>query len=330
MITDRQSKLARSFALLACISAPLAATSAARAQTYPDRAMRIVVGTAPSTPTDIVSRIIAGELQKTEGWTVIIENKPGAVNTLGAREVAQAPADGYSIFAASMPITAAGALLPNSQVDMVRDFAPVIKATVSYNALVTKPTLQVNSMKELVEMLKKNPGKMNYSSGGYGTPAHLVGELFKLETKVDVAHVPYQVIPQAIQDLMGGVNDYMFITTLPVVELVAAGKLKALAVTSAKPLASFKDVPSVVDQGFPALAVADWVGFLMRQGTPPEMVTKVNAAMNKALANPAVRDTLERIGAEVQGGTPAEFGAFVKAQVQQWEGVVKQANIKMQ
>ena len=213
---------------------------------------------------------------------------------------------------------------------MVRDFAPIIKATVSYNALVTKPTLQVNSMKELVEMMKKNPGKMNYSSGGYGTPAHLVGELFKLETKVDVAHVPYQMIPQAIQDLMGGVNDYMFITTLPVVELVAAGKLKALAVTAPKPLPSFKDVPSVVDQGFPALAVADWVGFLMRQGTSPEIVNKVNAAMNKAIANPAVRDTLERIGAEVQGGTPAEFGAFVKGQVAQWEGVVKQANIKMQ
>jgi tripartite-type tricarboxylate transporter receptor subunit TctC len=244
--------------------------------------------------------------------------------------VAQAPADGYSIFAASMPITAAGALLPNSQVDMVRDFAPIIKATVSYNALVTKPTLQVNSMKELVEMMKKNPGKMNYSSGGYGTPAHLVGELFKLETKVDVAHVPYQMIPQAIQDLIGGVNDYMFITTLPVVELVAAGKLKALAVTAPKPLASFKGVPSVVDQGYPALAVADWVGFLMRQGTSPEIVNKVNAAMNKAIANPAVRETLERIGAEVQGGTPADFGAFVKAQVAQWEGVVKQANIKMQ
>ena len=317
-------------ALLSAAALPLMAPSALQAQTWPDRSIRIVVGTAPSTPTDIVSRIIAGELQKSEGWTVVIENKPGAVNTLGAREVAQAPADGYSIFAASMPITAAGALLPNSQVDMVRDFAPIIKATVSYNALVTKPTLQVNSMKELVEMMKKNPGKMNYSSGGYGTPAHLVGELFKLETKVDVAHVPYQVIPQAIQDLMGGVNDYMFITTLPVVELVPAGKLKALAVTSPKPLASFKDVPSVVDQGYPALAVADWVGFLMRQGTSPEIVNKVNAAMNKAIANPAVRDTLERIGAEVQGGTPADFGAFVKAQVTQWEGVVKQANIKMQ
>jgi len=323
-------KIARTLALLSAATLPFMAPGALQAQTWPDRTIRIVVGTAPSTPTDIVSRIIAGELQKSEGWTVIIENKPGAVNTLGARDVAQAPADGYSIFAASMPITAAGALLPNSQVDMVRDFAPIIKATVSYNALVTKPTLQVNSMKELVEMMKKNPGKMNYSSGGYGTPAHLVGELFKLETKVDVAHVPYQMIPQAIQDLMGGVNDYMFITTLPVVELVAAGKLKALAVTAPKPLPSFKDVPSVVDQGFPALAVADWVGFLMRQGTSPEIVNRVNAAMNKAIANPAVHETLERIGAEVQGGTPAEFGAFVKAQVAQWEGVVKQANIKMQ
>jgi len=130
-------KIARTLALLSAATLPFMAPGALQAQTWPDRTIRIVVGTAPSTPTDIVSRIIAGELQKSEGWTVIIENKPGAVNTLGAREVAQAPADGYSIFAASMPITAAGALLPNSQVDMVRDFAPIIKATVSYNALVT-------------------------------------------------------------------------------------------------------------------------------------------------------------------------------------------------
>jgi tripartite-type tricarboxylate transporter receptor subunit TctC len=323
-------KTARSVALLTAFAAPILASGALKAQTWPDRTIRIVVGTAPSTPTDIVSRIIAGELQKSEGWTVIVENKPGAVNTIGARDVAQAPADGYSIFAASMPITAARALLPSSQIDMVRDFAPVIKASVSYNVLVTKPTLAVNSMKELVDLLKKNPGKLNYASGGHGTPAHLVGELFKLDTKVDVAHVPYQQLPQAIQDVMGGSNDYMFVTTLPVVDLVANGNLKALAVTSSKPLPAFKGVPTVGEQGFPELAVTDWVGFLMRQGTSPAVVAKVNAAVNKALQSPTVRETLQRIGADVQGGTPAEFGAFVKAQVEQWEGVVKQANIKLQ
>jgi tripartite-type tricarboxylate transporter receptor subunit TctC len=127
--------------------------------------------------------------------------------------------------------------------------------------------------------LKKSPGKLNFASGGFGTPAHLVGELFKLEAKVEATHVPYQQLPQALQDVMGGSNDFMFVTTLPVVDLVGNGNLKALAVTSSKPLPAFKGVPTVAEQGFPQLAVEDWVGYVMRQGTPPEVVAKVNAAI---------------------------------------------------
>ena len=179
-------------------------------------------------------------------------------------------------------------------------------------------------------MMKKNPGKMNYSSGGYGTPAHLVGELFKLETKVDVAHVPYQMIPQAIQDLMGGVNDYMFITTLPVVELVAAGKLKALAVTAPKPLPSFKDVPSVVDQGYPALAVADWVGFLMRQGTPPEIVARIQSDCVAAMAQPGVVLRLADLGVQVVGNTPAQFAALIQSEIPRMAGVLQRAGLRAQ
>ena len=322
-------KIARSFALVTAAALPFMATTALQAQTWPDRSIRIVVATAPSTPPDIVSRVIGAELQRSEGWTVVIENKPGAMMTIGARDVAQAPSDGYSIFAPSMAITAAGALLPNSPVDMIRDFTPVVKASISYNVLVTKPTLPVTSMKELVDLLKKSPGRLNFASGGFGTPAHLVGELFKLEAKVEATHVPYQQLPQALQDVMGGSNDFMFVTTLPVVDLVGNGNLKALAVTSSKPLPAFKGVPTVAEQGFPQLAVEDWVGYVMRQGTPPEVVAKVNAAMNKALQSPAVRETLQRIGAEAQGGTAADFGVFLQAQVRQWEGVVKSANIKM-
>mgnify|MGYP006289034725 CR=1 FL=1 len=328
MITKSAATIYRALTLTVIFASHLS-LSVSQAQTYPERAIRIVVGTTPGTPTDIVSRIIASELQKAEGWVVVVENKAGAINTIGARDVIQAPADGYSIFAASMPITASGALLDGSPVNMVRDFAPVIKASVSYNVLVTKPTLTVNSMKDLVELLKKNPGKLNYSSGGHGTPAHLVGELFKLQAKVDAVHVPYQQLPQAIQDLIGGSNDYMFVTTLPVVDLVANGNLKALAVTSSKPLTAFKGVPSVVDQGFPDLAVTDWVGFLMRQGTSPQIIERINLAINKALQSPTVREAMHRIGADVEGGTPGEFGVFVAGQVKQWEGVVRSANIKM-
>ncbi len=329
MLTNRLRKTARTFALLAAAASPFT-WSPAQAQTYPNRPIRIVVPSAPSTPPDLVSRIVAAELQKTEGWTVIVENKAGAVQTIAARDVAQAAPDGYSIFAPSMVIAAAAALLPNSQINMTRDFTPVVKATVSYNVLITKPTLPVKSITDLVDLLKKNPGKLNFASGGFGTPAHLVGELFKIEVKVDATHVPFQQFPQALQDMLGGASDYMFVTTLPVVDLVANGNLKALAVTSSKPLAAFKGVPTVAEQGFPQLAVEDWVGFVMRKGTPPEIVATVNAAVNKALQSPMVRETLQRIGADAQGGTSDEFGAFLQAQVQQWEGVVKTSGIKMQ
>ena len=308
----------------------IATAPSAMAQNWPDRPIRIVVPSAPSTPPDLVSRIIAAELQKNEGWTVVIENKPGGVQTIAARDVATAPADGYSVFAPSMVIAAAGALMPASQIDMQRDFAPIIKASISYNVLVTKPALEAKSMSELVALAKKNPGKLNFASGGFGTPAHLIGELFKVEAKVDATHVPYQLFPQALQDMLSGVNDYMFVTTLPVVDLVATGKLRALAVTSGKPLAAFPGVPTVAEQGFPQLAVEDWVGFVMRQGTSKDVIQKFNAAVNKALQSSAVREGLARIGGEARGGTPEEFGTFLQAQVRQWDIVVKTAQIKMQ
>lgn len=308
----------------------LAAPMDATAQSWPERPIRIVVPSAPSTPPDLVSRIIAAELQKNEGWTVIIENKPGGVQTIAARDVAQAPADGYSVFAPSMVIAAAGALMPNSQIDMQRDFAPIVKASISYNVLVTKPSLEAKSMSELIELARKNPGKLNFASGGFGTPAHLIGEMFKLEAKVQATHVPYQLFPQALQDMLSGVNDYMFVTTLPVVDLVATGKLRALAVTSNKELDAFKGVPTVAQQGFPQLAVEDWVGFVMRRGTSNDVLSKFNTAVNKALASPTVREALGRIGGEARGGTPDEFASFLQAQIRQWDNVVKTAQIKMQ
>ena len=323
---SRKAFLYRSLAAIGLI----ATAPSAMAQNWPDRPIRIVVPSAPSTPPDLVSRIIAAELQKNEGWTVVIENKPGGVQTIAARDVATAPADGYSVFAPSMVIAAAGALMPASQIDMQRDFAPIIKASISYNVLVTKPALEAKSMSELVALAKKNPGKLNFASGGFGTPAHLIGELFKVEAKVDATHVPYQLFPQALQDMLSGVNDYMFVTTLPVVDLVATGKLRALAVTSGKPLAAFPGVPTVAEQGFPQLAVEDWVGFVMRQGTSKDVIQKFNAAVNKALQSSAVREGLARIGGEARGGTPEEFGTFLQAQVRQWDIVVKTAQIKMQ
>lgn len=301
----------------------------ATAQTYPANVIRIVVPTASSTPPDIISRIIAKELSESEGWRVIVENRPGAVTTIGGTDVLKQPADGYSLFAVAVPALAAPALLPNMPYRLDTDFVPVAKVSVSYNVLVVNPTVPANSVSELVALIKSQPDKMTFSSNGFGTPAHLIGELFKTETGVRASHVPYQQMPQAIADLLGGVNQYQFIAMLPVVELIKAGKLRALAITGPKRVDALPDVPTIAQAGFPNLVVEDWVGFLAKSGTRDDIVTRLNTAINKALATPRVREAFAKLGAEPAAGTPAEFGKMVKTELAHWGKVVKDSGIKL-
>ena len=303
--------------------------SDARAQSYPSQVIRIVVGTAPSTPPDIISRVIATEVAAAEGWRVVVENRPGAINTIAAAEVLKQPADGYSIFALSMPTTVAPALLSNMSFQLNNDFAAVVKISTSYNVLVVNPSLPASSVAELVALLKSKPDQLTFSSGGFGTPAHVVGELFKLETGTRATHVPYPQFPQAIADLLNGTNQFMFITTLPVIDLIATGKLRALAVTAPKRIAVLKEIPSIVEQGFPRLVVEDWVGFAVKSGTQPEMIERLNKAFNQALAKSSVQDALAKLGADPAGGTASEFGKLVNSQTEYWAKVVREAGIKL-
>jgi tripartite-type tricarboxylate transporter receptor subunit TctC len=289
-----------------------------------------VVPFSASTPPDILARIVAAALADGEGWNVIVENKPGAIMSIGASEVLKQPADGYTIFSVTSPVAAAPAFLPNASFKYDEDFAPLIRIGTAYNVLVVNPSVPVNSVAELVAYLKKDPGKYTFSSGGFGTPAHLIGELFKLETGVQTTHVPYQQFPQAIGDLVAGVNTYQFITILPVVQLIKTGKLRALAVTGTKRVAALPDVPTIVEAGYPKLASEDWAGFLIKTGTPPEVTARLNAAINKALTTEKVRDAFARLGTDVGGGTPEEFGVTVRSEMARWGKIVKDAGIKVQ
>ena len=196
----------------------IAARWPAFAQPYPSSVIRIVVPNSASTPPDILARIIATALSEGEGWNVIVENKPGAVMTIGTREVLKQPADGHTLLSITAPFAAVPALVPNAKFKIETDLAPLIQVGTGYNVLVVNPSVPVNSVAELIAYLKKDPGKHTFSSGGFGTPAHLLGELFKLETGVQATHVPYIQFPQAIADLISGVNTYQFITILPVVQ----------------------------------------------------------------------------------------------------------------
>jgi tripartite-type tricarboxylate transporter receptor subunit TctC len=305
------------------------AVGAARAEPFPSNVIRIVVPTGPGTPPDIISRVVAAELAEAEGWRMLVENRPGALQTIGMADVLKQPADGHSLYPMSIPTMAVPALLPNAGLRPNSDFAPVVKVSTSYNALVVTPSLPVKSVAELVDLLKKQPGKLNFSSAGFGTPAHLIGEMFKLQTGVSATHVPYQQSQQRIADLLNGTNQFDFLATVSAADLMAAAKLRALGVTAPNRVRGLKDVPTVVEQGFPDLVVEDYVGFAVKSGTPGEIVTRLNQAINKALLKPKVRDALANLGADPAGGTPVEFGALIGSQVAHWGKVVKDSGIKM-
>lgn len=306
-----------------------AAFTPARAQSFPSGVIRFIVPNSASTPPDILARIVANALADLEGWKTIVENKPGAVLTLGIADVLKQPADGQTVFSVTTPITAVPALMPRAAVDLDRDFAPVVRIGTGYNALVVNPDVPVHSVAELVDFLKKDPGKHTFSSGGFGTPAHLLGELFKLETGVQATHVPYNQFPQAIADLLAGVNTYQFITLLPVVQFIKAGKLRALAVMGSKRNAALPDLPTIAEAGLPRLVAEDWAGLLVKAGTPAGVIARLNGAVNAALKTDKVRDALAKIGTDVGGGTPQEFGAHVHAETLRWTKVIKDAGIKI-
>ena len=301
----------------------------AQQQTFPSGTIRFVAPNSASTPPDIISRILARELSETEGWRVIVENRPGGVTTIAANDVLTQPADGRSIYAMSVPSAAAPSLVPNISYRFDTDFEPVIKASVSYNVLVVNPSVPANTVAELVALLKSQPDKLTFSSGGFGTPAHLIGEQFKLQTGVRAQHVPYQQFSQAIGDLLNGTNTFQFIAMLPVIDLIKTGKLRALAVTGPQRVPALSEVPTIVEAGFPSLVVEDWTGFAVKRGTPREVVAQLNAAINKALAKPSVREAFAKLGAETVGGTPDQYGSLVNEQVAHWKKIVADANIKV-
>jgi tripartite-type tricarboxylate transporter receptor subunit TctC len=299
------------------------------AYAQPVNSLRIVVAGNAGSPPDVVSRIVATELAESNNWRVIVENRPGALSTLAIGDVLKQPADGRTIITIDVPVVAAPALAPDRNWRLETDFAPVIKLSKDYNVLVVNPSVPARSLAELIALLKSQPGKFNFSSGPFGTPAHLIGEMFKLQTGVVATHVPYPGPQQRLSDLMGGITQFDFMAASNVVGLIATGRLRALAVTAPTRVALLKNVPTVVEQGFPELVVEGWEGFGVRAGAPTEMIARLNAAVNAALAKEKVRLAFANLGVEPVGGTAAEFGAFLSSQIANWGNVVRESGIKM-
>ena len=310
--------------------------AAARAQAaWPNKPVRIVVPFAPAGTTDILARAIAPELSRVFGQPFVVDNKPGAGGNLGADAIAKSPPDGYNLLMGTVGTHAINpALYPKMPYDHVKDFAPVVLVAGVPNVLVMNPlkaeAYKIASVPDLIRYAKANPGKLNMASSGNGTSIHLAGELFKSMTGTFMLHFPYRGSGPALLDLIGGTMDLMFDNLPSSLPQIKAGKLKALAVTSAVRSAAVPDLPTVAEAAkLPGYEASSWFGLLAPAGTPPDIVARIQQETAKALALPAVKERLVAQGAIPGGGPPAEFAKFIADETAKWARVVKASGAKV-
>ncbi|NYT38698.1 tripartite tricarboxylate transporter substrate binding protein [Allopusillimonas soli] len=294
------------------------------AAAYPDKPIRLIVGFSAGGSTDTVARILSKEISQTLGQPVVVENKPGGGSNIAADYVARADADGYTLYMVAVTSTINATLYKNLDFDLIKDFDPVALAVRVPNVLVVNPKLPVKSVKDLVALAKKEPGKLNFASSGSGTSIHMSGELFKMLTDIDVVHIPYKGSAPALKDLIGGQVDYMFDNMPSSWPHVQAGELRALAVTTTERSKTAPDLPTMNEAGFPEWPdVSSWFGVIAPHGTPPEAIQTLNKAIRAALAKPEVKEHMAKLGAVTADTTPEQFGDFIKSEVDSWAKVVK-------
>jgi len=320
----RIGDLAIAVLLGVAVLAPLTA----QAQPYPNHPIKIVVPYAAGGAVDIIARNIGQPLSEALKQPVIVDNRPGASANIGMEAVAKATPDGYTLLMASNGIATNMALFPSLPFDGRRDFAPIAKIGYAPLVIVVPASSPVKSLKDLIAMAKAEPGKLTYASAGNGSSGHLAGELLKSTTKIDVLHVPYKGGAPAITDLLGERITFMPINPVEVIANIRAGRLRALAVASDKRFPLLPDVPTAAEAGLAGYEASVWWGLVAPSKTPPDLVRKLNAETNKALANPVIAGKLSELGVVVTPGSPDEFAAFVKAQTELWSGVIKSAKIQ--
>ncbi|MCC6196905.1 MAG: tripartite tricarboxylate transporter substrate binding protein [Burkholderiales bacterium] len=322
-----KSKLGRGVGATAIALGLMCICTAASAQDYPSKPIRMIVPYPPAGGTDIVARNLNEKLAPALGATIIVDNKGGAAGNLGTDLAAKAPADGYTILFTLSSHTINPKLYPKLPFDAARDFAAVSLAAMIPQIVVAHPSLPVSNIPELIAYAKANPGKLNYASVGIGSPGHIAGELFKLRTGTSMVHVPYKGGGPAVTDTVGGQVQLLFVSLPAAWQFVKAGKLKALGVTASKRSVAAPDVATMAEQGVADCVVDSWYGAFVPAGTPPAVIAKLNAAMVSALQTPELKEKLLAAGAEATSSTPAEFEAIVRDELKKWEFVIREAKI---
>jgi tripartite-type tricarboxylate transporter receptor subunit TctC len=308
----------------------LCTTFAAVAADYPIRPVSLIVAFTPGGPSDVLSRILGKKIEQILGQPFIIDNRPGAGGNIAAEAVANAPTDGHTLLMGNNSILATNAsLYKKIGYDPERDFAPITLIGSQANILVVNPSVPVHSIAELIALAKSRPGQLNFASSGYGAAAHLAGELFKAEARVDIVHVAYKGAAPALQDVVAGHVQMMFATAASVVGLIRDGKVRPLAVTTPKRTAILPDIPTVAELGIAGFDATTWHGLVAPAGTSKEIIGTLHHAIGLALNDSAVRKSLGDLGVDIIGGSPEEFAAYIKAEIPKWTAVVKASGARL-
>ena len=302
----------------------------ALAQDYPARPVRIVIPLSPGGTTDVPGRIIAQKLSEALGQQFFVENRAGAGGTIGTDYVAKSRPDGYTLLLTASPFVIAPHVYKNMPYDTLADFAPVIRIASGPYVLVVHPSLGVNSVKELIALAKKEPGKIDFASSGNGGAQHLVTELFMYMTGIKLNHVPYKGSGPAQQDLMSGIIKVSFVGTPIAIPHMKSGRLKALGVSTAKRSPEIPDVPTIAEAGVPGYEAIVWIGMLAPTGAPREIVARLNGEIGKLIRTDDVKRLLAPTGMEPDPDTPAQFGAYLKADYDKWGKVVRDSGATVQ
>jgi tripartite-type tricarboxylate transporter receptor subunit TctC len=300
------------------------------AQMYPDRPIRLIVTFTPGGPTDIVARAVGQKLSEAWGQPVVVDNRPGAGGNIGMDLVAKSPQDGYTLVLGSFgPMIISPLVYSKLPYDTLKDFAPITLGATSWFFLVVHPSVQAQSVKELIALAKAKPSALSFSSSGNASPSHLAGELFKSLAGVNLTHVPYKGGAPAVAAVVGGEVQVAIESPPPIVPQVKAGKLRALGAARPNRSPLLPDVPTVSEAGLAGFEAGSWYGFLAPAGTPKPIIDKLNAEMVKAIRSQELRERFASVGAESVGDTPAQFGAFIRSELKKWEKVVRATGVKV-
>ena len=307
----------------------LAAASAALGADYPTKTVRMVIAFSPGGPSDILSRLIGGKLAERMGQPFVFDNRPGAGGNVAGEIVATSPADGYTLMIANNSILAANSSLYKKMTyDPAKDLVPVTWVASQPNILVVHPSIPAQTVKELVDYLKSQPGKLNYASSGSGAAAHLAGELFKSMTRTDMVHIPFKGAGPAITDVLAGRSQMIFATALSVKAYIDANRLRPLGVTTLKRMDTMPNLPTIAESGVPGFEASTWHGMVAVNGTPRAVQQKLNVEVNAVLKDPQVAKFLVSQGAIIEGGSAEKFAAHIKAEIPKWAKVIKDSGAR--